>query len=155
MINTLLSVMNYINNHFVRSREEGDYEIKNGIISLSKKYAIGQYIYIVGSLLNDGLYLINDRLITLDDSMDESFSGTIYGLGIPSAFIQLVDEIELFSNSAEGQASNITSASFGIQSYSWATDANGNRAGWETVFAKRLNQYRRMTADIDILGGAK
>lgn len=142
--------MKQVNNYFVNTEESGQYEIRNGIISLTETYLIGQYIYLCGSILNDGLYLINDDLITLDGSTDESFSGTIYGLRIPRSFLDLAKDIMAFNESSEGQASNITSASFGIQSYSWATDANGNRAGWETVFAKRLNQYRRMTTDIEI-----
>lgn len=83
-------------------------------------------------------------------TVDETFTGTIYSLRVPPDFLRLADEIGTFTDSRDGQASNITSASFGIQSYSWATDANGLRAGWETVFSKRLNQYRRYTKDIDI-----
>lgn len=81
-------------------------------------------------------------------TVDETFTGTIYGLRVPPDFLRLADKITDFATSKEGVASNIVSASFGIQSFSFGTDANGNRAGWEIVFAKRLNQYRRYTPDI-------
>lgn len=79
---------------------------------------------------------------------DEEWMGTIYSLRVPFDFLQLVRRIEAFMESSSGQASNIVSASFGIQATSWGTDANGVRAGWQTVFRNELHKYRRHTPDI-------
>lgn len=148
----LIDVMNHVKNYFVNPRqtEEGKFTISGGIITLRGKYLIGQHLAVSGSILSSGVYLVNDDLITLDGARDETFTGMVAGLAVPPNFLRLVKEIEDFSNSREGQASNVVSASFGIQSFSFATDADGNRAGWEQVFAKRLNQFRRYTADIII-----
>lgn len=140
-------------NYFSISYERGQFEIINGIIGLSNNYLVGQYIYVAGSILNDGVYLLNDTLYTLDGSRDESFNGIVYGLSVPREFIELVNKIDKFTQSKEGQESNITSASFGIQSQSFGTDNNGVRAGWQTVFRNELHKYRRMTPDINIYGG--
>lgn len=79
---------------------------------------------------------------------DEEFEGTIYSLRVPFEFLMLVERIAEFAKSNAGQASNIVSASFGIQSTSFGTDANGVRAGWQTVFRNELHKYRRHTPDI-------
>lgn len=81
---------------------------------------------------------------------DEDWTGTVYSLRVPFDFLQLVKRIESFVESDAGQASNIVSASFGIQSQSFGTDANGVRAGWQTVFRNELHKYRRMQPDIII-----
>lgn len=83
-------------------------------------------------------------------TFDESFNGTIYKLIIPYDFIQLVTKIEAFTNSNAGEQSNITSASFGIQSVSYGVNENGVKASWNNVFRAELNRYRRMTDDIII-----
>lgn len=79
---------------------------------------------------------------------DEEWEGTIYSLRVPFEFLMLAERIAEFSKSRAGQASNIVSASFGIQSTSWGTDANGVRAGWSTVFRNELHKFRRHTPDI-------
>lgn len=81
---------------------------------------------------------------------DEEWEGTIYSLRVPFEFLMLVERITEFAKSSAGQASNIVSASFGIQATSWGTDANGVRAGWQTVFRNELHKYRRMQPDIII-----
>lgn len=144
----ILQVMQECRNYFVDSEERGFFQILNGRIDLELDYLRGQYLLIKDSILNDGLYQVNDDLITLEGSRDEKFLGIVYGLAPPRDFLSLVDEIKEFSQSSAGAISNVTSASFGIQSYSFATDANGNRAGWQSTFAKRLNQYRRYSPDI-------
>lgn len=163
----LSEVMNDIRNHFAISRstgrihgsESGDFTISDGKISVCNKYVVGQYIAIVGSVLNDGIYRVEafeDGIITIKESdandkiWGETFTGTIYSLRVPQDFIQLVDKIKAFTESTAGQSSNITSVSFGIQSQSFGTDSNGVRAGWQTVFRNELHKYRRMTPDIVI-----
>lgn len=81
---------------------------------------------------------------------DEDWEGTIYSLRVPYPFLMLVERIAEFTKSREGQASNIVSASFGVQSQSFGRNVNGVRAGWQTVFKQELNKYRRMTPDIII-----
>lgn len=81
---------------------------------------------------------------------DEEWTGTIYSLRVPFDFLQLVKKIEQFTESEAGQASNIVSASFGIQSKSFGVNVSGVRAGWQDVFRQELHAYRRMHPDIII-----
>lgn len=85
-----------------------------------------------------------------DPTTDEEFQGSIYSLHVPHDFIELVQKIKVFSESKEGQQSNVVSQSFGIQSVSFGTTSNGTRAGWQSAFSTDLNKYRRMTADIEV-----
>lgn len=137
--------------------EKGDYSIKdNSLFIIKKKYITGQYIGIKDSFLNDGIYLVKnaeESKLMLDDKIqlyDEDFTGKIYTLKIPRDFIQLVEKIKTFNESDNAQNSNIISASFGIQSQTFATDKSGMKASWQNVFAKQLSKYRRMTADIEL-----
>lgn len=84
-----------------------------------------------------------------DPMTDEYFTnGTIYSLRVPYDFIEAVKNITEFTTSSEGKQDNIASASFGIQSVSYATGVDGMKAGWQTVFNKTLSKWRRMHSDI-------
>lgn len=139
-------------NYFVNTIERGNFTIENGIINAKDKYLIGQYILIFGSILNDGVYLVNDDLITLENAIDETFTGIVCGLRVPRDFVDIVHKINEFDKSKKVKDSDVVSASFGIQSMSFATDKNGLPVKWQTLFADDLNKYRRMTPDIN-LGG--
>lgn len=163
----LTEVMDEILNHFARNKqtgrlhgaETGDFILSNGKIAVNSTYLVGQYIAIAGSVLNNGVYRVeefSDGVITIKESdvndkiWGEEFTGTIYSLRVPEDFVQLVDKIKKFTETSAGQASNIVSASFGIQSQSFGTDSNGVRAGWQTVFRKELDKHKRYTVDIII-----
>lgn len=163
----LSEIMRDINNHFAIDSitdeffdyESGIFKLVDGKIAVRNKYVVGQYIAVTGSILNNGVYQVEefaDSIITIKQSetndgiWGEEFDGTIYSLIVPYDFLKMVSEIQRFAHSQMGEASNVTSASFGIQSFSFGTDASGVRAGWQTVFRQRLNKYRRMTPDIVI-----
>ena len=97
----------------------------------------GQYIRIVGSVLNDGVYQY-----PLTGLTDETFTGTVQLLAIPKTVIALVDEMETWSK--KNQPTAFTSESFGGYSYSKATNADGVAASWQDVFRARLAPYRKM-----------
>lgn len=163
----LSEVMNSINNYFATDRTTGDlygaesgtFTLDSGKIAVCGKYLVGQYIAITGSVLNNGVYRVEDftdGVITIKESdandklWGETFEGTIYSLRVPQDFLQLVDKITKFTESELGQASNVTSASFGIQSFSFGTNSAGVRAGWADTFRQELSKYRRMFPDITL-----
>lgn len=82
-------------------------------------------------------------------TVNEVFTGTIYGLRVPPDFAVLAEEIKTF-NERPGANSDKTSESFGSYSYSAAMDSSGMRAGWQIVFGKRLAPYRRMFTEVAI-----
>ena len=91
------------NNFFERSSEYGRYTIsENAITTIRGIYLPGQYVRIMDSLLNDGVYKIASveaGKITLDATLtDEEFCGYIVGLAIPNEFITLAAKVEAFTN---------------------------------------------------------
>jgi hypothetical protein len=134
-----------IRNYFLAessgSIHSGEFVIANGGIMPLDFLKEGQYFRIVGSALNDGVYQYNNDL----KLTDEVFVGAVWAMNVPPAFIALADEIKKFCESDSGAASPYTSESFGGYSYSKATDSNGIPLTWQSVFAKRLNKYRRIS----------
>ncbi len=130
-----------IRNYFTAERDKhfGTFEISGGSIAPLDFLQDGQYFRIVGSTFNDGIYRYPTTGLT-----DESFNGAIWAMRIPPDVIALASEIEAYNNSEEAKPSAFTSESFGGYSYNRATDANGLPATWQTVFASRLNKYRRI-----------
>lgn len=141
----LLTVLKHLNNFYIATEEVGDYVIQDNVITgLKDKYVIGQFIIIQGSMVNDGVYRFNSDTKTLLDTMDEEFSGTIYGLRIPRELISVVQKIEEWAISQDPNLSGLQSWSNGSWSESYAM-SNGVRAGWEQIFASKLKPYRGNT----------
>ena len=116
----------------------GEYVVKGGSIDLPFLQP-NQFYRIVGSVFNDGLH----RNCDPDDYLtEETFSGAIWALAIPTAVINLSAEIE------EWQKVNVfspyQSESFGGYTYQRATGRSGKAATWQDVFAHRLNAWRKI-----------
>ena len=123
-------------------RSAGTFTILNGLISpLSSSLIAGQYIRIVGSLLNDGIYLLPSDF-TIAELSDETFTGAVFGLAIPKDLVTLSTEITAYV--AANPATGYTSESFGGWSGSRATGASGAPLSWKSVFAARLNRWRKL-----------
>lgn len=90
------------NNFFERSSEYGRYTISENAIAVRGDYKAGQYVRIMDSLLNDGVYKIASveaGKITLNETLtDEEFCGYIVGLAIPNEFVTLAAKVEAFTN---------------------------------------------------------
>ena len=129
-----------IRNYFLKPNgiHTGNFTISGGKLAPLDFIKDGQYIRIVGSTFNDGVYQY-----PAIDLTDETFAGAVWALAIPPAVIALSDEIRAY-NEVDGKPSAYTAESFGNYSYTKATDASGAPLTWEKAFAKRLNKYRRM-----------
>lgn len=133
----LYEVMKHIRDYFPTGEAaEGTLTIKDGKISLPFLKA-GQYFLIEGSTFNDGVHNGTKEL------QDETFTGRVSALRPPSAFLDLVKQIEDFEAKA-GQPGPFQSESFGGYSYTRATNASGNIAGWQDVFKTKLNAWRKI-----------
>lgn len=134
-----------IKNYFLTNREQdihqGTYTIENGTIDLSDLLLEGQYFRIAGSRLNDGVYRY-----PAEGLQDEEWSGAIWAMSVPPAFLDLVDEIEDWvQKNGEAVSGPYTSESFAGYSYSKATSKTGTGGySWQDQFATRLNPYRRL-----------
>lgn len=124
-------------------RNEDDFTISTGgvISPLPSTLIAGQYIRIVGSKFNDGIYLLSGTLANTT-LVNETFHGVIYGLSIPRDLVALDTEITAWV--AANPASLFTSESFGGWSGTRATGSGGAPLTWERVYAARLNRWRKI-----------
>jgi len=141
-----------LNNFFDRDlpKFKGDFTIENGKITDADFLAgikDNQYFRIIGSVFNDGIFQYTDEL----ELIDESFSGSIWLLAIPSEFLSLVADIEAWqakNGSVDSAAmSPFYSESFGGYSYSksaGSVSGTGASTTWQTAYKNRLNIYRRI-----------
>ena len=139
------SLMKECNNYFYRWKETNTFAIENNSITVLGKYLAGQYVRIVGSIANDGVYQIEtyaDNKITIIGLNNEVFEGTIYGLSVPKDFAELKNNIEAYNEKAV--ISNTSSESFNNYSVSYAKDENGKPLQWQDIFKDNINIYRQM-----------
>lgn len=141
----------YLHNWFIRERTTGDFTIADGRFTLPFLLN-GQYFRILGSALNDGLYIYGDTIKDGDGNdtelQDEAFNGAVWALGIPKGVITLAKDItDWEAKYGDAVASPYCSESFGGYSYSKGapgSSMSGNAGGWESAFASRLDQYRKL-----------
>ena len=148
----LTTVCRSLPRFFERSSESGTFTIENEILTgNAATYLVGSYIAVTGSLINNGVYLVNDSMITLVGAKNEVFQGTIYQLAIPNDFLAMVEEIQGNIETTAKVDQGITSFSFGGYSESRATTADGVVASWREVYKSRLVPFRSgMFTDIKI-----
>lgn len=118
----------------------GTFTISGGELAPLDFLKQGQYFRIVGSTFNDGVHRYPSAGLA-----DESFEGAVWAMAVPPAVIALADDIKAFCESDASKVSQYQSESFAGYSYTKATDKDGAPLSWQGVFAKRLNQYRRMS----------
>lgn len=96
----MYQTMQAVNNFFERTAEAGTFQIVEGRIEgLKAKYLQGQYVRIMDSIMNDGVFKIKsvpqEGTIELDGlTTSEEFTGYIVGLAIPQAFMELTEKIK-------------------------------------------------------------
>lgn len=130
-----------LHNYFCQDADKhfGEFTVSGGIIAPLDFLQDGQYFRVIGSVFNDGVYQYPAAGLT-----DETFDGAVWPMRVPPAVVKLSEEIKAFVESDSGKPSPYVSESFGGYSYSKATDKNGVAAGWQTVFASRLNKWRKV-----------
>ncbi len=140
-----------LRNWFCDKKLIGRVIIENGCISviedgkkeraeLSEMVSEGQYIRVIGSVFNDGVYKFGYLF-----SQDESFDGAVWLMKPPADFLKLVDEIEAYNSSDAAKPSPFISESFGGYQYTKVSDYKGGTCtGWQSVFRQKLNRWRKI-----------
>jgi hypothetical protein len=149
------SLLREINNFFVRDRYTGDSISSKAIgIDGTENYIAGQYVYLSGTALSDGVYKIStvdsDEIVldeeVVGDLKNESGSDFyIYTLAIPNALLKLKTEIEAFK---ETRAKAVDSESLGDYSVKYSSGNQGDTS-WKGAFESELNEYRLMYLDLE------
>lgn len=151
----LQQVLEYIHNRFIKEPHSGEYSITGNVVSPVNFLIEGQRFWIVGSVLNDGVYTYHATGCKNDDNTaaagfaDESFAGTICALAVPPQVIALSAEVGAWvSKYGDAVKSPFNSESFGGYSYSKGSRGTGtvsdNIVDWQDVFSKRLNAWRKL-----------
>ena len=146
MLNEILS---YLRNYFEIDKLFGNFIIKDGVLTYADGEEIPikerQYIRVVGSTFNDGIYQYFDDT-PIDFICDESFNGAIWRLAIPQDVISVADEISAYRAKYESvdspSMSPYTSESFG--GYSYSKNTSDGSSNWRTTFAPTLSRYRKI-----------
>ena len=141
-----------LKNYFCKEEDIiiGDFSIVGGAIVPSVNIAENQYYRIVGSVFNDGVHKYGDEADVLTD--ESEFHGAVWLMRVPSAVIQLAQDIQDWMNKYgvidSENMSPYSSESFGGYSYSKAQGFAGSGGAmlnsWQAVFDGRLKPYRRI-----------
>lgn len=108
----------------------------------------GQYFRVIGSIFSDGVHQYPD-----ENMPDETFEGAVWLMRVPPAVVALSEEITewkaKYMTLGSQYMSPYNSESFGGYSYSKSgsgagASANGGLSGWQSVFADRLNLWRKI-----------
>jgi len=143
----MYSIMKQINNFFVRSSENGNYEIvADGIIgTFSNTYIAGSYLIIKNSFLNDDIYKIlsvTSTKLVLDAILEPENTKENILLVLsspPKDFIALATEIVGYNEKGVGVSSE------GLDDYSVSYNTDGS---WENIYKTKLIRYRRVYSDL-------
>jgi len=141
----------HIHNYFTRrdgqplDRAQGDFTISGGALTVDFLKP-GNHFLIQGSDFNDGVHVY-----PADDLVDETFTGAIYKMAPPRAFLALAADISAWQQkyadvlNSPYQSEDV----IGVYSYSKLTMSKTNTSGgamtWEIMFANRLNQWRKLS----------
>lgn len=142
----LEEVLRYVNNRFERDARGGRFAVSGGELEMAGLMD-GQYYWVEGSVMNDGLHRHPDR-----GMVDEEFDGRVVLLAIPPAVVAIASEIEEWNEAnADVVDGPFQSESFGGYSYSRESGGTeGNQVGpaaWQAHFGARLRPYRKLSRD--------
>ena len=149
----LEALMRHVNNRFDRDAKGRDYghaEGEFGIVGGSLEVEgleDGQWFWVEGSALNDGLHLY-----PADDLEDEEFEGRVVFLRVPRNVVELAEDIESWVyDNAKVLDGPYQSESFGGYSYTKASTGSGSDGtyvdGWQAHFASRMRPFRKIGRD--------
>lgn len=145
---TLTELCQELKNWFIRGDSDvhdGEFVIKSGVLEGADFLLENQYFRVEGSIFNDGVHQYG-----VDTLTDETFTGTISGMAIPPAVIELLKSISDWNDKyAASAASPYMSESWNGYSYSKggggsASGAGGVAMSWQNAFASQLNRWRKV-----------
>lgn len=152
----LQQICNHLHNYFIKASHYDKYTISGGSISPLPTLKDGQRILIRGSDLNDGVYTYHNGGFLNDDDtgsvslLDETFDGFICEMSVPRELSDLANEISDWNDKYKEVVSSPYESENVIGVYSYTKKSGGEsygsgEIGWQTVFSKRLNTWRKVS----------
>lgn len=158
---SLTDVCRELNNWFDRGqRYFGTFTIKFGCLrDFEDRLNPRQYYRVIGSAFNDGVHLYAPEGVIYTDQgepppcpaeYNETFDGAVWAMSVPPNVVQLAREIADWRKQYEAADSPALSP-FAMESYKGytyqmrggMTDSGTGVMTWQSVFAARLNAYRK------------
>lgn len=144
----------YLKNWFETEKYIGDFKIEDGrIVVASQKTTVptvldNQYIRIVGSVFNDGVYQYHVGE-SISDLVDEIFHGAVWTLAIPKEILDLETEINAWQDKyGQAMLSPYASENLSASSYSYSRGSVGSNGSatvtWKDIFADSLKRWRKI-----------
>ena len=138
---TVADVMRRVRNCFPSVRMDGTFTICNHHLDADGLLLPGDWLAIVGSARADGVWQLDENGC-LNGPADEIFTGSVWLLRPPEAFLRLCADIIAYDSGQ--RRDGLRRERFGAYSLERAVDGNGLPIGWETVFRHRLLPWQRM-----------
>ena len=147
---TMYELCSECRNWFLRRIVRGTFTVSDGTLDGIDGAGTGQYIRIVGSVYNDGVFEY-----PVHGLVDETFDGAVWLLGIPKDFVALLNDIKAWETAnaeaiknatAEVLTGPYTSESFAGYTYTRKSGFGDVATTWRDPrlgFAKRLNVWRK------------
>ena len=152
METSLTELCQELKNWFVRGTYTGTIELADDgqICCDGKPIPIleGQYYRLKGSVFSDGIHLHPEF-----DLPQETFPGTVWTMAVPKPVLILAQDIsdwrEKYESIESAAMSPFTSEQVPNYSYSKSNNnsssgENGGVSGWKSVFASRMNAWRKI-----------
>lgn len=153
----LTEICKELRNWFEREKYIGTIKVTDGRLTDADDEAFpiadGQYVRVVGSVFNDGVYKFSSTSSYMPESTDEVFDGAVWAMAIPPQVIALAQKIEAWQAKYGGvdsvNMSPYNSESFGGYSYSKSgggagADGSSVAGTWQGAFASELNRWRKI-----------
>ena len=137
-------------NWFPRAVVRGRFRVENGVLSPVPEAVAGQYIRLVGSAANDGVWRYPAAGVS-----DEEFEGAVWLMAVPPEFEELSREIDEWEErrrasleaASEASLSPFVSESFAGYEYRRREGIGDGPFDWRDPrlgFAARLNRWRKL-----------
>lgn len=140
-------ILDFIHNHFVQYTTEGEFSVIDGVLH-GTTLQPRQFFWIQGSTFSNGVHQMVDSDPIMYDGfkVTETFRGTVSALAIPADLLALAGEIQAYvEKNGDRMNSPFQSESFGGYSYTKASgNGSADGADWRSVFATRLNRWRKL-----------
>lgn len=148
---TVEMVCAHIHNYFevdsitnMRLIYQGTYKIENGTLELPFLIP-GQYFRMFGSKVNDGVHLYPDT-----EMVDETFTGAIWEMRPPQAFLKVCEEIEDWLDKYGDTMRNPFQSEDMIGVYAYSKMTAGKVSGeyiatWQNAYKNQLNEWRKLS----------
>lgn len=142
-------VLRSLNDFFIRTVVAGSKVETDGItVSDGTKFVAGQYILVIGSVLNNGVLKVKtvtgNKIATDETLYPETNAIRVCGMAVPRGLLDIITEITEY-NAANPRG--ISQESLGDYSVTYSSGASGggsNDLSWYGIFKSRLAAYKKV-----------